>query len=841
MRRLSRERHLVLAREARIGRWLCIAGAAIGALGLVDSVAETAVLTTVIPGELAMTANSSLGLLLLGAAGALRARESAGHARRLVTLVAALLVLAIGLGTLAEYAFGIDLRIDAIGRAPGPTSQTGRPAPPTAVALTLLAAALLVFDVGPRARAWASRARARPAEWLIVPAGCIALTALLGFVFGVELHHRILRAPLIGTALPTAIALLLIATGLLFERPSTGLMAVATSSGPGGRQLRRFALPALLVPVLLGLITAFPLRTLGGDALAVVVAVLAAAMTMIGLLVLALTAISLNRTYEALESSRESSRSLVEQAPDAVFVADLTGRYTDVNSAACDMLGYSRDEILQMTIVDLIAPGEVERLTRTKDQLLGGQPTVSEFSLRRKDGRYVLTEVSAKIFSDGRWQGLVRDISERKRLENQLRIAEAEQKFLAEFGNALAATLDDRETLRVVTRSVVGRMADCCTVETLDENGRVDQWEVMHRDPAKAEICRKLASAPFDASRPYVGSTVRATRQPVLIRDITPALIDETSQNPALRRLMHALDPRSCLAVPLLANAAVVGALILMSTTPGRPYTERDIPFAEAVATRAALAIEKARLYRLAQDAVRMRDDVLSVVAHDLRNPLGTILLQVGQLRRVLDQAHQPAKAAQVIERATTRMNHLIQDLLDVARLEGGRLSIDAQPLPARSFVVEAVHAQEPLAASANLELRLEGAAHLPEILADRERLTQVFENLLGNAIKFTGPGGRITVGAEARDREVLFRVADTGIGISTRDLRHVFERLWQAKNGARHGAGLGLPIVKGIVEAHGGRIWVESTPGEGTTFSFTIPTAAGAETSPSEPAPHNA
>jgi signal transduction histidine kinase len=191
-----------------------------------------------------------------------------------------------------------------------------------------------------------------------------------------------------------------------------------------------------------------------------------------------------------------------------------------------------------------------------------------------------------------------------------------------------------------------------------------------------------------------------------------------------------------------------------------------------------------------------------------------------------------------MIERAATRMNHLIQDLLDVARMEGGRLTIERSPIPVEQVIADAVQTQEPLAASASLELRLDLEPELPELWADRDRLLRVFENLIGNAIKFTEGGGSITVGAAARDDEVLFWVADTGIGLAPDELPHVFERLWQARGAGRHGAGLGLPIVKGLVEAHGGRVWVESTLGAGSTFFFTIPLAPVAESWRPEPAP---
>jgi signal transduction histidine kinase len=180
-------------------------------------------------------------------------------------------------------------------------------------------------------------------------------------------------------------------------------------------------------------------------------------------------------------------------------------------------------------------------------------------------------------------------------------------------------------------------------------------------------------------------------------------------------------------------------------------------------------------------------------------------------------------------------MARLIEDLLDVTRMEAGRLSVRPEVVAASEVVGDAVEGQRAIAAASGLDLRLALELELPALWADRDRLLQVFENLIGNAVKFTPAGGVVIVGAAPRAGEVVFWVADTGNGIPPADLEHVFDRFWQARSGARRGAGLGLPIAKGIVEAHGGRIWVESTPGRGATFFFTIPALQRRDALPGE------
>jgi PAS domain S-box-containing protein len=247
---------------------------------------------------------------------------------------------------------------------------------------------------------------------------------------------------------------------------------------------------------------------------------------------------------------------------------------------------------------------------------------------------------------------------------------------------------------------------------------------------------------------------------------------------------------------------------------------------------------DQRRLEGQLRRALRMRDEVLGVVAHDLRNPLATIILQASGLkRRGPEPERRRQRPVDAIARAAQRMNHLIQDLLDVAQVEAGALTVKRARVSAGEVVVEAVDTERSLADAASLRLEPDLPREVPKIFCDRDRLLQVLENLIGNAVKFTPPGGGIRVGTAPQQGEALFWVRDTGFGISAENVGHVFDRFWQAaERGERLGAGLGLAIAKGIVEAHGGHIWVESTVGRGTTFFFTIPETAPIDADAPEP-----
>ncbi|NUQ22269.1 MAG: hypothetical protein HOQ09_15075 [Gemmatimonadaceae bacterium] len=234
-------------------------------------------------------------------------------------------------------------------------------------------------------------------------------------------------------------------------------------------------------------------------------------------------------------------------------------------------------------------------------------------------------------------------------------------------------------------------------------------------------------------------------------------------------------------------------------------------------------------MYREAQQTIDAREQVLKIVSHDLRNPLHTISMSTSLMLEVPLGDEERVKRLNMIKRAGERMNRMIQDLLDVAKFDAGRLAIEPRPVSASALVNEAVEMLRPIAAERKLALDATVADELPATQADAGRVLQVLSNLVGNAIKFTPAGGRIAIRVDSAGGVARFAVSDTGPGIPTAQLPLIFGRFWQANPNDRRGIGLGLAIAKGIVEAHGGRIWCESRLGEGTTFYFTL--AAGADT----------
>jgi PAS domain S-box-containing protein len=262
----------------------------------------------------------------------------------------------------------------------------------------------------------------------------------------------------------------------------------------------------------------------------------------------------------------------------------------------------------------------------------------------------------------------------------------------------------------------------------------------------------------------------------------------------------------------------------------GRPL--RFVGTVQDIGQRKQLEAERLRLLeaeRLAREraeaASRLREDLVAIVSHDLRNPLSSIAMSVSLLRMTLppEALMNANKQLEIVARSAERMKRLISDLLDIASIDAGGMSVSVEPQSMGALLADAVEMLQPVAADKSIRIELGDTPESLMVSADKERIIQVLSNLIGNAIKFTHAGGLISVSAQRNDEVVRVMVSDTGQGISDEQMPHLFDRYWQAKRDGRLGIGLGLTIAKGIVEAHGGRIWAESVPGRGTTFSFTL------------------
>lgn len=533
----------------------------------------------------------------------------------------------------------------------------------------------------------------------------------------------------------------------------------------------------------------------------------------------------------ALRKDRALLRAQSEALQDGILVVSPEGRLLSYNGSFLRIWGFPPEVVedgvdegaLAWAAEQTVDPAAFRARVA---ELYAAPDRVSRDEVRLRDGR-VLDRYGGPVRgADGEYHGYLwsfRDISTRKR-------GEEAQQFLAEAGRVLASSLDLTTTLQSVAELSVPRLADWCVVDLCQED-RIERVAVVHADPTKADLAAEYQRCyPPSPQGGETTSGVIQTGEPVLLPEIPDEVLTAVARDERHLAMLREMGFASGIVVPLRIDDRVLGAITLIAAESGRRFGPHELRLAEMLAEWAALAVDKARAYTLVQEASRTRDEVLSVVSHDLRNPIGTIMTSASFIPDLAPDLPEPVlRQLGIIRRQAEAANRLIQDLLDVSRIEGGRLPIDPTPSSPRTLLSEAVETLRPLASPRGLRLACDVGDELPSVCADRDRLLQAFGNLVGNAVRYTPEGGTITLRAEAGEGEVCFSVADSGEGIRPEDLPHLFDRFFQARQKRRGGAGLGLAIVKGIVESHGGRIWVRSKVGEGTVFTFTVPTVGPA------------
>lgn len=408
-----------------------------------------------------------------------------------------------------------------------------------------------------------------------------------------------------------------------------------------------------------------------------------------------------------------------------------------------------------------------------------------------------------------------RETNEAQRAREAAEREERRTAFLAAAGQELAKSLDYEQTIATLARLIVPNLAEMCVVDMAEEDGVLRRAAVKHRNPEdEATFAADVGKAMRDVPEALV--RIMQTGEPALVGSSSTLYSYITGHaNGAGRNLVF---------LPLVSRGQTIGVAAAISAV-NNPFTAADVSLFGELARRASLSVDNARLYQESQQAVRAREEVLAIVSHDLRNPLSAVILGSSMLQMSPTMADEDREQLETIEASAKRMNRLIADLLDVTRLEGGkRLPIEPASVPVAELMREADDLFRAQATVAQVTLEYQVEDDLPPVYADHHRVMQVLSNLIGNSLKFTPPGGRIAVSANRQDGMVRFRIADTGPGIPSEHLSDIFSPYWQAKRTERLGAGLGLPIAKGIVEAHGGKIWAESGQGEGTQFYFTLP-----------------
>jgi PAS domain S-box-containing protein len=516
----------------------------------------------------------------------------------------------------------------------------------------------------------------------------------------------------------------------------------------------------------------------------------------------------------------------------ALFMVSPEGLVASWNSAAERVHGYRAEQILGYPMKSLFPASHRPGYTARHLMDLAGADGCGEFEgwlVRSSGERFWGSVLLSAIFEDN---GSLRSFSVlTKDLSEQMRAARQDS-FMSEASQTLAGSLDVEEVIDTVVSLAMQAMAQWCIIGILRE-GIIEPVACSHVDPFKQRLLERSLrgvsvtadSAPLHGPAYVVTSGRSELYGDALDLEWLPAAVGIHDAP-----VMHTLGVQSYMCVPLRARDKLLGTMTFVSSPGGPRYGVSEQWLAEQLAQRAALAVHNARSYQHATAALRDRREVLALVSHDLRNPLSAISLSAAALL-ARESTSEVAALAALIKRAAAQMDSLIADLLDLEAIEANQLSLALEPATAADLVREAIEVLQPLAVAKGVSIENYVGELQTEVLCDRPRIIRVLSNLLSNAIKFTITGGSVSVSGRGEGSYVVFVVSDTGVGIAEAELPRVFERYWRSPGGAKGseaGYGLGLSIVKTIVEAHAGAVHAESVLGRGSRFSFTLPVARG-------------
>ncbi len=523
----------------------------------------------------------------------------------------------------------------------------------------------------------------------------------------------------------------------------------------------------------------------------------------------------LRESQVALEHSRHEYAELYDGAPVAYCTLDDGGRIAQANLTASAFFGIERGALLGRVLSTLVV-AEDRAIVRShlKRCLTESGRVTNEVHIEVNGAAPVAFQMSSVA-----WKGTLgevlgskttlTDISALKRAEERVRLLSAASADLAaaDLGAALPA----------LAERLAPTFADLCFID-VTEGAKTVRAAVAVASSAKRHLAEALKRGPIPA--------VELT-EPLLLTDAAPAALALALPAGSDRApIVKECDARSLMMLPMVIASRTLGLLGLVMAESGRRYTPTDLIFARDLANRVAMALENRRLHREWEAAARARQDVLSTVSHELKTPLTGALLNVDALLRTAPPEERRAGRSKVdhIRRSLLQMNHLVDDLLDLGSIDAGRLTLEKTDHALAALMAEAADLLAPQAEAKAVRFELDAPGDALWVSCDRSRLLQVFSNLLSNAVKFSPEGGSVKLQARREGDDARIIVSDDGPGLSPAVMRHLFERFSQAKETAPQGRGLGLFISKGIIEAHGGTIWVESVAKSGTRVHFTLP-----------------
>ena len=536
----------------------------------------------------------------------------------------------------------------------------------------------------------------------------------------------------------------------------------------------------------------------------------------------------------ALKESEKLFKLLVENLPIGVWLIDKQGHIFSENPAAIKIWGGDKEipiqnySELQGWVYETGKKIESHEWASVRALEKGEVCHNEVLKIKKFDGTYGVILNSAAPIKDENGQiigALVQnqDIAEQKKYESELNFQLNVSRILAE-----SLELDTNK----LGKLLIPNFADCCVFYTTNMEEDVRLEFVAHRDSDKAVVLEAFIRR-YPRNSEYFQSIkeVLLEGKPIVVTHLTDEELIEVFPDSKDRALYSALSIKSFISVPVIARGKSLGAVTLCFNDSGRRFDQNALPFCEEFANALALALDKARLYKEARDAIGIREDVLAMVSHDLQNPLSVIMMSLKAIvkidiedKRAKDKID---KAAVRIKRSCELMQGLIARILDFAKIQAGTFAIDFKDHDPKIILEEFIESARLLAEEKSIKVISDVDDDLPHVLCDKDRFIQVLSNLIGNAIKFTQKGGKIIVHARRLDHQVLFSIEDTGAGMTEDQLPHIFDRFWQVEHSSNHGVGLGLAIAKGIVEAHNGKIWVDSEKGVGTRFHILIPIGA--------------